>query len=288
MNRLLTTLLFLGVLAAARAQIEVGLDMKRNMFIRGEPIEATVIIRNLAGRDIILRDDDNTQWFGFEITKGSDTPVGPYQANYRNDPLVILTGDTVRRGIDLLRLYPLNEYGTYKVRAAIWFAPTGKYLTSDWQRVDISEGRKLVSRTVGVPAGKDGAGGFRKMSILSFQLPKEMTLYARVEDEGTGAILGTYPLGRMIGGTTPGTEFDPSNTLHVFHLGAPGQYFLSKIGVNGEWLGQTAWNSSKGRAEVRRKADGRLVVVGATRTNDAPQAGPPIPKLSDRPMALPK
>jgi hypothetical protein len=124
--------------------------------------------------------------------------------------------------------------------------------------------------------------------LLAFQQPKEMTLYARVEDQATGAQLGSYPLGRLIGGVTPATEFDAENTLYVLHLVGPGQYYLSKIGVNGEWMGQTVWNSAKGRAVVRRKPDGKMVIVGATRADEAPKGGPPVPKLSDRPVALPR
>ena len=288
MNRLTLSILLLGMLSTASAQLEVGLEMKRNIFMRGEPIEATVTIRNLAGKDVVLRDAEGSQWFGFEIMKGSDTPIGPLEADYKNDPQIVLNGGSIRRTVNLLRLYPISDYGTYTVRAAIFFHETGKFITSAPLRVDISEGRKLWTQTVGVPGAKEGAGDYHVVSLLSFQQPKEMTLYARVEDEKTGVVFGTYPLGRLLGGTTPGHEFDPENTLHVFHMVGPGQYYLSKIGVNGEWLGQTVWQAPKGRAAVRRKEDGRMVIVGATRAVEKVEPGPEVPRLSDRPMALPK
>ena len=287
MNRLALSILLAGLLSGAHAQLEVSLDMKRNIFIRGEPIEASVTVRNLAGKDVMLRDMDGNQWFSFQIMKGSDTPVAP-RGNYRNEPQVILSGGSVRRSVDLLRLYPVDEYGTYTVRAAIYFPDTGKFFASPPTRLDISEGRKLWTQTVGVPGSKEGAGEYRVMSLLSFQQVKQMTIYARIEDEGSGASFGTYPLGRMVGNATPGHEFDQDNTLFVFHMVGPSQFALSKIGVNGEWLGQTMWHSEKGRATVRRKPDGTMVVVGATRTSDKPVAGPDVPRLSDRPMNLPK
>jgi hypothetical protein len=287
MNRLALSILMVGMLSTASAQLEVGLEMKRHIFMRGEPVEATVTIRNLAGKDVMLRDSEGSQWFGFEIMKGA-TPVGPFSGDYKNDPLVVLSGASIRRSIDLSKLYPVNEYGTYSIRAAIHFHETGKYISSAPLKVDISEGRKLWTQTVGVPASREGSGEYRVVSLLSFQQPKEMTIYARVEDEGTGAVFGTYPLGRLVSGTNPAHEFDRDNTLHVFHMVGPGQYALSKIGVNGEWLGQTAWHSDKGRAIVRRKEDGRLVVVGATRTVETAQPGPEVPRLSDRPVAIPK
>ncbi|MEO6786840.1 MAG: hypothetical protein ABI318_11965 [Chthoniobacteraceae bacterium] len=286
MNRLALSILLAGLLSSAHAQLDVTMELKRNIFMRGEPIEATVNIRNLAGKDVILRDTDGNQWFSFEIMKGSDTPIGP-RGNYRNEPQVILNGASIRRSVDLLRLYPVNEYGTYTVRAAIYFQETGKFISSAPFRLDISEGRKLWTQTVGVPGNKEGAGEYRVMSLLAFQQPKEMTLYARIEDQASGASYGTYPLGRMVS-ATPGHEFDQDNTLYVFHMVGPGLFALSKIGCNGEWLGQTMWHSEKGRAAVRKKSDGRMVIVGATRAVDKPVAGPEVPRLSDRPVALPK
>lgn len=288
MNRLTLSILLLGMLSAASAQLEVGLEMKRNIFMRGEPVEATVTIRNLAGKDVMLHDTDGKQWFGFEIMRGTDTPVGPLNGDYKNDTQMVLSGGSIRRSVDLLRLYAINDYGTYTVRAAIYFSETGKYITSGPLRLDISEGRKLWSQTVGVPGAKEGAGDYHVVSLLSFQQAREMTLYARVEDEGTGVIYGTYPLGRMLSGTNPGHEFDRENTLHVFHMVGPGQYYLSKVGVNGEWLGQTVWQAPKGRAVVRRKEDGRMVVVGATRSVEKAPPGPEVPRLSDRPAGIPK
>jgi hypothetical protein len=288
MNRLASLLLFIGAASIAHAQLEVGLDMKRNLFMRGEPVEATVTVRNLAGKDITLIDDGQNRWFGFQIMKGADTPIGPYSDDYRNAPQMMLSGGSMKRTVDLLRLYRINEYGSYTVRAAIYFQETGKYITSAPLKLEISEGRKLWTQTVGVPATKDGAGDFRVVSLLTFPHPKELVLYARVEDEKSGNVFGTYPLGRLLTGTVPGHEFDGENTLHVFHMFGPSQFYLSKIGVNGEWMGQTVWQSGKGRPFVRKREDGKMVIVGATRSSEKPPPGPEVPRLSDRPVALPK
>lgn len=288
MNRLAYLILFCGILASAHGQLEVGVESKRHMFMVGEPVEITVTIRNLAGKDIILRDNEGHRWFGFEVIKGKDRPIAPIGGGYKNDPLVVLAGDVVRRRVDLGKLFSLTELGTYNVRPAIYFADTGKYYSAEPVRLDVSDGRKIWTQTVGVPSRKEGAGQYRVFSLLSFQQPKELTLYARVEEESTGDILGTYPLGRLIAGTAPTKEFDKDNALHVLQMVGPSQYYLSKIGVNGEWLGQSSWNAAKGRATVRKKADGAMVVVGATRERTETTAGPPVPKLSDRPVGLPR
>lgn len=288
MNRHAILILFAGLLSAAHAQIEVGLDIKRTTFIRGEPIEATVIIHNLAGKDVMLADSAGDRWFGFQILKGEDNPIGAFSGEYKNPPQVLLNGGTMRRSVDLLKLYPVNEYGSYSIRAAIYFSETGKYITSPAVKIEVSEGRKLWSQTVGVPATKEGAGDYHVVSLLTFPHPKELVLYVRVEDAKIGTVFGTYPLGRFLGSGEPSQEFDRENTLHIMHLVGPSQYLLSKIGVNGEWYGQTMWQSSKGRPFVRKKEDGRMVIVGASRSSEKPPPGPEVPRLSDRPAMLPK
>jgi hypothetical protein len=287
MKLFLTCIAMLTALASgAHAQLAVTLDLERTLYLRGEPIEATVRIRNLAGKDVMLRDLPGHQWFGFQVERGADNPIGPYDPNYQNPVANILAGETVERKVSLLKLYPINELGSYKVQAAIYFPETKKYMVSEKLPVEITEGKNIWSQTVGVPPDKDGGGTFREMELLSFQLPKERALYVRVTEQDTGDILGTYPLGQMLVGMNPATEFDDQNTLHVFHMVGPNTYWLSKIGVNGEWLGQTIWNSAKGRASLRKKPDGSLVIAGASRKQERAGA-PPIPKLSDRPVAIP-
>jgi hypothetical protein len=263
--RYLCLLFTLWLTAAAHAQLEVRLDMKRRTFIRGEAIEVRVGVRNLSGHDVTLQDKDLHQWFGFEVMRQGDTPVSPHNPRYRNEPLSILAGESVSREVDLLSLFPVNEFGSYRVTAAVYFHETGKYHVSEPISIEISDGRKMWGQTVGVPAGQVGSGDLRHFALLTFQTPKELMLYCRVTDETTGNILATYPLGRILQGAKPMVEFNNDNTLHAFHMTNPNVYALSKIGVDGEWMGQALYNAPRGRATVRKKPDGTMVVVGATR-----------------------
>lgn len=288
MQRLLASLLLLLLTQIPSfAQLDVGIELQRRMFLRGESIEAKVTIRNLAGRDVVLRDTDAQRWFGFELVRGLDTPIGPLEADYQNPPQTILAGETVERTVDLVKLYPINELGAYSIRATIFFADLDKFVVSPVSKIDISDGKIVFSKTVGVPNGKEGAGEMRDISLIMFQTPKYMGLYGRVEDQASGNVLATYPLGRILGGANPICEFSEDNTLYAMHMNGPSQYALSKIGVNGEWLGQSIWISPTGRAAVRKKPDGTMVVVGASRNREAAPGAAPVPKLSDRPVQLP-
>ena len=126
----------------------------------------------------------------------------------------------------------------------------------------------------------------------SSEMPVPPTRSVRVEDEEQSYVFCTHRIGHMIDGTTPQMQFDTSNNLYILHLVAPKTYFLTNIGVNGEWLGQHTYNAPKARPALRRLADGTIQIVGghrmdvATRAPGAPPAVAP-PKLSDRPAGLP-
>ena len=288
MKHLLTFLLLLAAYLPASAQLDVRLVIPRRIFLRGESVEASVSIRNLTGHEVTLRDTEGHQWFSFEIFRGSDTPVAPHDIAYKNEPLTLLNGDSVTRKVNLLALYPVNELATYKVRAAVYFYETKKYIESDELKMDISDGRKVWSRTVGVPDSKPGAGEYHELTLLSFQTQKELTLYARIEDQTTGTILGTYPLGRIMQGARPTAEFDDSNTLYALHNSGPSQYALSKISVNGEWLGQTMW-SAYAAPPASAKSPTAPWSSPEPRTKEPPSSeAPPSPKSATAPSPSPR
>ena len=128
-------------------------------------------------------------------------------------------------------------------------------------------------------------------------------------DEDLGHVVGVAGRPREIGvvdlpvallGAAPQTPQRLSSVVHsralklIWYLAAVesspcgGSCSASKIGVNGEWSAQTMWQSAKGRPTVRKKEDGRMVIVGATRSSERPPPGPEVPRLSDRPLTLPK
>jgi len=58
----------------AFAQIQVELKFPRLQYIAYEPVVANLVITNLAGRDIDLRDADGQSWFGFEVPEMKAAP----------------------------------------------------------------------------------------------------------------------------------------------------------------------------------------------------------------------
>ena len=153
-----------------------------------EPLICAVTITNLSGGTLSLADTPREKWFGFQIETVDGRPLPPIDPDYRNQPVEIEPGQRLTRLINLTPLYPLSEFGTYRVRAAIYPAQIGRYFVSPQLNVEITEGRQLWQQTVGIPGGA-GEGKTRTFSILAHRLPRTTMLYLRVEDKEAGHYL---------------------------------------------------------------------------------------------------
>ncbi len=286
---LLFACVFLFATMAARAQIQVDLKLKRLQYIAHEPVMATIGITNLAGRDVDLRDADGEVWFGFEVTGKEGQPVAPLPVDKSPSSLKIDAGKKVTQRINLTELYPVEDFGTYRVRAHIYFADLGKYFYSQTKVFQVTDARPIWQKTVGVPEGAAGPGNVRTYSLLSNRFPDHTSLYVRVEDKDRGIVYATYSLGRKIAFDEPQAEIDPANQLHVLHCAAPRSWSYSHIGLNGELLAHSSFMETKTRPRLTHTADGTVAVRGGILDQPAATAAQgKVPKLSDRPAEMPK
>ena len=283
----LAVLLFLTLVASSRAQVQVDVAFKRSLYMLYEPLICAVTITNLSGGTLSLADTPREKWFGFQIETVDGRPLPPIDPNYRNQPIEIEPGQRLTRLINLTPIYPLSEFGTYRVRAAIYSAQIGRYFVSPQLNVEITEGRQLWQQTVGVP-GSAGEGRTRTFSILAHRLSRTTMLYLRVEDKGAGIIYCTTQLGRYITFGSPDIEIDGGNQIHILQNTAPKAFLYSHFDVNGKVIKQQAYQVYDSRPYLARKPDASVIVVGGTPYD--PKATPPeqqLPKLSDRPVPLP-
>ena len=283
----LAVLLFVALAAPSRAQVKVDVAFKRSLYMLYEPLICAVTITNLTGGTLSLADTPREKWFGFQIETVDGRPLPPIDPNYRNQPVEIEPGQRLTRLINLTPLYPLSEFGTYRVRAAIYPAQIGRYFVSPQLNVEITEGRQLWQQTVGIPGGA-GEGKARTFSILAHRLPRTTMLYLRVEDKEAGIIYCTTQLGRFITFGTPDIEIDGGNQIHILQNTAPKAFLYSHFDVNGKVIKQQAYQVYDSRPYLVRKPDASVIVVGGAPYD--PKATPPeqqLPKLSDRPVPLP-
>ena len=287
----LSLLLASGVLiaASARAQIQVDLKLKRLQYISHEPVMATLGITNLTGRDIDLRDGDGESWFGFEVTAKDGQLVALLPKGKKQPPLNIESGKKVSQRIDLTSLYPVQDFGTYHVRAHVYFADLGKFFYSPTKIFEVTDARPIWQKTVGIPEGVPGPGNVRTYSLLSNRFPDHTSLYVRVEDKDQGIVYATYSLGHAIAFDEPQTVIDRANQLHVLHCAAPRTWAYSRIGLNGELLAHSSFMETKTRPRLLHAPDGDVSVRGGMLDQPAAlSAHGKVPKLSERPAEIPK
>ncbi|MEO5720750.1 MAG: hypothetical protein ABIR71_04675 [Chthoniobacterales bacterium] len=276
-------IIFISLAGTALGQIQVELKFARLQYVAYEPVIATLQITNLAGRAIDLSDADGRRWFGFEVT-GSDGQVVAPTPLGTELPLRMDAGQTVTRKINLTPRFAVNELGTYRVRANVFFADLNKFFYSQTKVFRVNDARAIWQRTVGVPE----SGETRTYSLLSNRFPDHTKLYVRVEDKSTGAVYTTLPLGRLVAIDEPQAQLDRANRLHVLHCAAPRTWAYSRIGLNGELLARSTFMETKSRPRLQAAPDGAIAVRGGLLErpagSDVKASGP---KLSTRPATPP-
>jgi hypothetical protein len=272
------------------AQVQVDLKLTRLQYIAHEPIIARLVITNLAGRDIDLHDENGQNWFGFEVTGSEGQPIGPVSRSTREAPLKIETGRQVTRKIDISPLYPVYDFGLYRLRAHVYFADLNKYFYSQTKVFEVTDARPIWEKTVGVPAAAGGTlRDVRTYSLLTNRFPDHTSLYVRVENKDQGVVYATYPLGRIISFDQPHEELDQANQLHVLYCAAPRTWAYARVGLDGQLLSRATFMETKSRPRLIRTAEGSVKVAGGMIDTPLTQKSrDSAPKLSARPPNKPK
>jgi hypothetical protein len=290
--RSLLLMLVLGMMsilpARLHAQILVDLSIKRVLYIAYEPLLATVRITNLSGNPLLLADVEGKKWFGFQVETLDGRPIPPSNPDYEIEPIKVGPGESITRTINLVQLYPITDFGSYRIRASVYSAELSNYFSSPPLTIEITEGRLLWQQTVGVPTTDGLRGGSRTISLLSHRLTERTDLYLRIEDKDAGIVYCTHRLGDYISYGKPDILLDASNTIHVLQNNVPHEFIYTKVGLDGKILEQLSYNAPKTRPQLKRFDDGTISVVGGTLFD--PKATPTpgsIPNLSDRPVPLP-
>ena len=285
---LLLFMLLFPLTLTLRAQLLVDFSLQRTLYIAYEPLLATVRITNLSGSNLLLADVEGKKWFGFQIETLDGRPIPPINPNYEIEPVQIGAGESITRTVNLTPLYPLGDYGSYRVRATVYAAELGGYFSSPPMTVEITEGRLLWQQTVGVPGINQGPGSGRTISLLAQRLPDKTDLYLRIQDKDAGIVYCTSRLGDFISYGKPQVLLDSTNAIHILQNSAPRLFVYSKVSLDGKILSRLSYNAPKTRPSLVRSPDGSIGVLGGIPFD--PHAAPPpnqMGKLSERPVPLP-
>lgn len=287
---LVCSILLFALIGAERAsgQIRVALDFKRKLFVLYEPIIAVVSIDNMSGRPLVLENTDQQRWFGFAIETADGRPVPPNNPDYELAPVAIAPGEKLTRAVNLTPLFPLQEFGSYRVKATVYAAAFERFFSSSPEVLELTEGRPIWQEVVGVP-GEEGPPELRTVTLLSHKLARGTRLYARIEDKQNGRVYAMHQLGSFLSFGRPEVILDLRNEIHVLQNSAPKMFVYTHLGLSGEILGQQAYLEKGSRPSLVKDGSGEVKVVGGLLyvPGQEEAEAEAADKAGDRPVPLP-
>lgn len=288
-RRALATLTLIACSPNAFAQINLELKMARRSFFFDEPTQASLIISNSSGRELLFEDTPAKPWVEVSVKSSQGRDIPPRASVPKNQPLLVAPNEVARYTLDINALADFPGPGKYSVSARVTYPDSNRVFVTNNLRFDIESGTERWTRTVGLPSDTSGLKT-RTFSVFNFLRPEGLFLYARLEAKDEGTLIGTYPLGRMSSGLEPQIELDQGNNLYVFHLAGEDTYILSQVNIDGSGFGQAPYSPiKKTKPRLVRQPSGGLAIQGAARDERAPRNPSSLndePKISDRPSSL--
>ncbi len=233
---LLACSLFLLCLSA-QGQVALQLKLKDTRFLRYEPIDVTLTIRNNSGNTLIFSDADvNNGRIFFEvrgqngkISKSFDKSTNPASG------LILAAGDTRELRISINMLHDMQKEDTYSITAYLNHDRLSRTHLSNTIDLEVVEGLRITERNVGLQA-EDDSSVIKSIQLLLLLFDgKEEKLYClRAQDEEN--VYAVFRLGPYISGSKPQLEIDGSSSIHIFIQVRPRLYSYLIYGFVGRNL----------------------------------------------------
>ena len=244
------------------AQVVVDMRLDRMQYVAGEAVPAAVSITNNTGRDVVFQGESRLGWLDFMLRDERGNPVTPIaQPNF--GAVKIPTGQTMRRQIDLAKLFRLSEVGTYAVNAVVRLPGSTQsegYL-SNRLVFTVTTAQPFWSQKVGV-AGR--ANQTREYRVLTYSGDQKTALYVQILDGRTGTPYTTYSLGEALMFRRPMTTLDGQQRLHVLYLGSPSLWIHACVDNNGRLVSRDMHKRGPtSDPSLTTTADGKVQVAGS-------------------------
>jgi hypothetical protein len=276
----------LGVVALASslsAQIEVNARLSKRDFVANEPVLVTITITNRAGRDIFLHGDSRNSWLDFILKNERGVPLSTFSGNPGFKAVNVPAGRSVSRTVDLSKSYRVTTLGRYGGYATVRMPGEQEAIyTSNRISFNVSTGRALFSRKIGVPSSKTT----REYKVMNFSNGKKTELFVEVEDGRTGRIMRTFSLGETLTFHKPEATIDGANNLNVLFLNSPSVFVHARINPEGKLLGREFFKrAATGEPRLMTFDNGEVRTAGGVPYDPAAEQAQraKVRRLSERP-----
>ena len=238
MKRVQTILLILFACVLCRAQIGIKIEAKRSRFLKYEPIEITLTLRNYSGNTLVFGKDAQGRPQGrilFSVKTRSNEIVRPIDPTANPIAgLIFAPGESRELKLTLNSLYDLQNDDYYFVSAYIEHNRIAKAFESNQLAFEVREGYILYKKEIGLPA-KNENDPIRTITatLMRFNDVESDIYCLRIDDDER--VYGTFRIGPYIQGSKPQRDADEASAIHVLIQIRPKIYKYAVYSViNGE------------------------------------------------------
>lgn len=207
---------FLLTALSVQAQVALQLKAKDTRFLRYEPIEMTLTIRNNSGNTLIFSDSDITSGRIFFAVNGQNGKVARSFDPTANPAagLILAAGDTRELSISINMLHDMQREDTYSITAYLNHDRLSRTHLSNTVDVEVVEGLRIAEKNVGLPSMDDtNVIKSIQLLLLLFDARQEKLYCLRAQDEEN--VYAVFRLGPYISGSKPQIEIDGSSSIHI-------------------------------------------------------------------------
>ena len=279
---------FLFLAKESNAQLIVSMNLSKTNYITYEPIVATVTVYNRAGNDIVLGGPKGRGWMSFDVYRDGQL-LSPRSVDGGFETMLLKAGRSVTKKVDINRLYPVSDYGSYTINASVYFPPRRSYFSSKKSRINVTDARAFWKQSFGFSQGRNKLASFRQFSLHEHRESANSALYVRLRETKGTKVYCTFSLGRFFNVRKPQATIDAQNRLHVMHMISPRIYSHARVSPEGAFLGNEYFRETADtRPSLVIDEGGTVKVVGgiAYDPNKPPEAEQQPRSASELPPGL--
>ena len=280
--------LILFVVKESNAQLIVNMNLPKTNYLSYEPMVATVTVYNRAGNDVVLGGPKGRSWMSFDVYRDGQL-LSPRSFDGGFETMLLKAGRSVTKKVDINRLYPVADYGSYTINASVYFPPRRSYFSSKKRRINVTDARAFWKQSFGFSQGRNKLASFRQFSLHEHRESANSALYVRLRETKGTKVYCTFSLGRFINVRKPQATIDAQNRLHVMHMISPRIYSHARVSPEGAFLGNEYFReTTETRPSLVIDAGGSVKVVGgiAYDPNKPPEAKNQPRSASELPPGL--
>ena len=280
--------LILFVSKESNAQLIVNMNLPKTNYLSYEPMVATVTVYNRAGNDVVLGGPKGRGWMSFDVYRDGQL-LSPRSFDGGFETMLLKAGRSVTKKVDINRLYPVADYGSYTINASVYFPPRRSYFSSKKRRINVTDARAFWKQSFGFSQGRNKLASFRQFSLHEHRESANSALYVRLRETKGTKVYCTFSLGRFINVRKPQATIDAQNRLHVMHMISPRIYSHARVSPEGAFLGNEYFReTTETRPSLVIDAGGSVKVVGgiAYDPNKPPEAENQPRSASELPPGL--